>query len=42
VQRLAFETQITEFGQTPKQIFFKPHPAKYSEMEIETSYVVKV
>ena len=32
VQRLAFETQISEFGQTPKQIFFKNHPQRYSEI----------
>lgn len=30
-QRLAFETQISEFGQTPKQLFFKPHPEKYTQ-----------
>ena len=33
VQRLAFETQISEFGQTPKQIFFTSHPARYSKVE---------
>lgn len=22
--------QIMEFGQTPKQLYIKPHPAKYS------------
>lgn len=32
VQRLAFETQISEFGQTPKQIFTKPHPKKFSNI----------
>lgn len=35
VQRLAFETQISEFGQTPKQIFFKAHPAKHSVISLE-------
>ena len=35
VQRLAFETQISEFGQTPRQIFMKAHPAKYSVMSLE-------
>ena len=29
MQRMAFETQINEFGQTPKMIFKKPHPSKY-------------
>jgi hypothetical protein len=32
VQRLAFETQISEFGQTPKQIFTKLHPKKFSNI----------
>lgn len=32
-QRLAFETQISEFGQTPKQLFFKPHPEKYTQFQ---------
>ena len=29
-QRIALELQIMEFGQTPKQLFIKPHPMKYS------------
>lgn len=29
-ERSALEMQIMEFGQTPKQLFIKPHPAKYS------------
>lgn len=32
IQRLAFEVQITEFGQTPRQLFRKPHPQKYSKV----------
>ena len=28
--RAALEMQIMEFGQTPKQLYVKPHPAKYS------------
>jgi len=32
VQRLAFEVQITEFGQTPRQLFRKPHPQKYAKV----------
>lgn len=32
VQRRAFEVQISEFGQTPKQIFFKKHPQKFSDV----------
>lgn len=32
VQRRAFEVQISEFGQTPKQIFFKRHPQKFSDV----------
>lgn len=35
VQRLAFETQISEFGQTPRQIFNKSHPAKFSVMTLD-------
>eukprot|EP00347_Sterkiella_histriomuscorum_P003989 403362173 len=31
VQRIAFEVQITEFGQTPRQLFRKTHPQKYSK-----------
>jgi factor associated with neutral sphingomyelinase activation len=30
MQRVALEMQIMEFGQTPKQLFIKAHPAKYS------------
>ena len=29
-QKCGMELQIQEFGQTPKQIFFRPHPHKYS------------
>jgi factor associated with neutral sphingomyelinase activation len=29
-ERAALEMQIMEFGQTPKQLYVKPHPAKYS------------
>jgi hypothetical protein len=32
IQRRAFEVQISEFGQTPKQIFFKKHPQKFSDV----------
>ena len=32
VQRAALEVQITEFGQTPKQVFTQVHPAKGSKM----------
>ncbi|CDW73591.1 protein fan [Stylonychia lemnae] len=32
VQRLAYEVQITEFGQTPRQLFRLPHPQKYSKV----------
>ena len=27
-ERAAYETHIREFGQTPRQIFMKPHPRK--------------
>ena len=27
-ERAAFETQIMEFGQTPKQLFTSPHPQR--------------
>jgi len=30
ISRRALEIQITEYGQTPKQIFFKPHPKRFS------------
>ena len=33
IQRAAFEVQITEFGQTPRQIFFEEHPQKGSKMD---------
>ena len=29
--------QLKEFGQTPEQIFFKPHPKKYSKKIVEIS-----
>jgi len=32
VERIAFEVQITEFGQTPRQLFKMPHPQKYSKV----------
>lgn len=32
VQRAALEVQITEFGQTPKQIFSSLHPRRYSKI----------
>ena len=32
VQRAALEVQITEFGQTPKQIFFADHPQRFSKI----------
>jgi factor associated with neutral sphingomyelinase activation len=30
VSRRALEIQITEYGQTPKQIFSKPHPKRFT------------
>jgi len=30
VSRKALEIQITEYGQTPKQIFSKPHPKRFT------------
>lgn len=30
VSRRALEIQITEYGQTPKQIFTKPHPKRFT------------
>jgi factor associated with neutral sphingomyelinase activation len=30
-QRRAMEAQIAEFGQTPSQIFFTPHPARHAK-----------
>jgi factor associated with neutral sphingomyelinase activation len=30
IERNALELQIQEFGQTPRQLFFKPHPKRYS------------
>ncbi len=39
VERIAFEVQITEFGQTPRQLFKLPHPQKYSKV-IPKSLVV--
>ena len=33
-ERTALEQQIMEFGQTPKQLFHKPHPCKLSPLEI--------
>lgn len=41
VQRRAFEVQISEFGQTPKQIFFKKHPQKFSDVFKPSTEVVK-
>jgi len=31
-ERYGLEVQISEFGQIPKQIFFKPHPQRYSSL----------
>lgn len=30
ISRRALEIQITEYGQTPRQIFFTPHPKRFS------------
>lgn len=30
VTRLMYEIQILEFGQIPRQLFTKPHPARYA------------
>lgn len=35
IQREALQVQINEFGQTPKQIFDKPHPQRFPEEERE-------
>lgn len=32
VERNAIEVQISEFGQTPRQLFKKPHPEKYTKV----------
>ncbi|UJR30880.1 hypothetical protein I4U23_018392 [Adineta vaga] len=32
---LSLETQILEFGQVPKQLFFKPHPRKLTKKELD-------
>ncbi len=29
--RASFEAQISEFGQTPKQVFFAPHPKRFAK-----------
>ena len=32
VKRSAIEVQITEFGQTPKQLFKMPHPKRSTQV----------
>lgn len=32
-QRRSMELQINEFGQTPRQIFFRPHPQRFSDYD---------
>lgn len=32
-ERQAYETHIREFGQTPRQLFTKPHPKKGTKVE---------
>ncbi|KAK2150210.1 hypothetical protein LSH36_418g02079 [Paralvinella palmiformis] len=34
-ERAALETQIMEFGQTPKQLFTKPHKPRYVDVQIK-------
>ncbi|CAF1031400.1 unnamed protein product [Rotaria sordida] len=34
-EQLSLETQILEFGQVPKQLFFMPHPRKLTKYELE-------
>lgn len=34
ISRRALEIQITEYGQTPKQIFFKPHPKRFTNNKL--------
>ena len=38
IERKAIEVQVNEFGQTPKQIFFTPHPKKFSK-KIDEIYI---
>ncbi|KAK6184595.1 hypothetical protein SNE40_007040 [Patella caerulea] len=38
-ERSSMETQIMEFGQTPKQLFMTPHPHRFSSMPIPRSAI---
>ncbi|ESO92986.1 hypothetical protein LOTGIDRAFT_119976, partial [Lottia gigantea] len=33
-ERSSMETQIMEFGQTPRQLFVTPHPQRFSSMAV--------
>lgn len=33
-ERASLRSQIMEFGQIPKQLFLKPHPARFSKQEV--------
>lgn len=35
-ERTSLETQIMEFGQTPKQLFKTPHPQRFTSQSIPT------
>ncbi|CAD8202316.1 unnamed protein product [Paramecium pentaurelia] len=41
INELAMETQIAHFGQTPEQIFYKPHPQKNNEFDKTQWQIVK-
>ena len=34
-EKQCYESQIIEFGQTPKQLFTKPHPKKLKNLDIK-------
>jgi len=37
VERLSLEAQINEFGQTPSQLFHRPHPARVDLRPVDQS-----
>ena len=39
VERIAFEVQITEFGQTPRQLFRQGHPQKFSKNPLSKTLI---
>jgi hypothetical protein len=42
IERAGIEAQISEFGQTPKQLFTQPHPQRFTKLPVPSDEDVKL